>query len=95
MDQQEYQEHHIGVLLARMEGKLDTLHTEFAGKLDSIKQQLDTQGNSITRHDLEISQMRDRITTLEATRPKNVPAWAGVIVAFIGVTIAAIALILQ
>jgi len=85
----------IGVLLERLDGKLDSLKTETAAKLDSIKQQLDAQGSTINRHDDQIAQLRDRTTTLEATRPKNVASWVATIIALIAVGVEIISVILH
>ena len=60
----------VAVILARMEVKLDNALTE--------------QARHVTRldaHDTQIGSLRDRVTAIESSRPKNIPAWAAVAVA--------------
>lgn len=72
----------IAVILARMEVKLDNALTEQA-----------KHGTTLDRHDGRIRGVEDRVTVLEASKPKNLAAWAGVLVALAGVCVAVIAII--
>ena len=62
----------IAVILARMEVKLDNALTEQA-----------KHSTTLDRHDQRLRSVEDRTTVLEASKPKNVVAWAGVAVAAI------------
>jgi hypothetical protein len=74
----------IAVILARMEVKLDNALTEQA-----------KHSTTLDRHDQRLRAVEDRTTTLEASKPKNVAAWAGVAVAALAVIAAFAALFVR
>lgn len=88
----------IAVILARMEVKLDNALTEQA-----------RHSTTLDRHDGRIGGAEDRLTVLESTRPtndqvraivseskpKNVAAWVGVVVAGLAVVAAYAALFVR
>lgn len=74
----------VAVILARMEVKLDNALTEQA-----------KHSTTLDRHDQRLRALEDRATTLEASKPKNVPAWSGVVVAGAAVIVAIVALFVR
>lgn len=72
----------IAVILARMEVKLDNALTEQA-----------KHGHTLDRHDERLRAVEDRTTVLEASKPKNLAAWAGVVVSLVAVGVAVVAII--
>ena len=72
------------VSLARIEAKLDNA-------LDDIREHKDR----LMRHDSAIGSLRDRVTTLEASKPKHVANWVGNAIAGLAAAIAILALLLS
>ena len=81
--------------LARMEGKLDAALqkiSEHDNRFDRTENKVD---NRFSGHDSQIAALSTRVTILEASRPKNVPVWAGVALSGLAVVVAVFAIILR
>jgi hypothetical protein len=64
-------------------------------KLDNVLGKIIEHGDQLGRHDEQLGTLRDRVTTIEASRPKNVPAWVAAVAAGMATVVAVVALFIR